>query len=243
MKTAFISDIHGNVPALQAVLADIESQHVDQIICLGDVALFGPRPRAAVQLLQSLNCPVVLGNTDEWALDPHPYPYRDERTYYINTIEAWGAEQLSAAELAFIGSFQATVTATLGEGLEALCAHATPRSNTELLFPHTPENEVLEMLAGCDAAVVAVGHTHAQFLRPVEAWQLFNPGSVGLPIVKAPDGRIMYQSAAHYAIVTAAGGQLRFDFRRVAYDVAQTWADAAVMPEGEWWCQQWLQFK
>lgn len=243
MKTAFISDIHGNVPALKAVLADIETQQVKQIICLGDVALFGPRPRQALQLVQTLNCPVVLGNTDEWALDPHPYPYRDERTYYINTIEAWGAEQLTAAELAFIRTFQSTITVALGEGYQVLCAHATPRSNTALLFPHTPEHEVMEMLTGYDAAVLAVGHTHAQFLRRVGTWQLFNPGSVGLPIIRQTDGRIMYESAAHYAIVTAAEGQLGFEFRRVAYDVAQTWADAAVMPEGEWWCQQWLQFK
>jgi predicted phosphodiesterase len=70
MRIAIISDIHGNMVALDAALADIESEHVDQIVCLGDVAEFGPHPREVLARLRALGCPVIMGNTDERLIDP-----------------------------------------------------------------------------------------------------------------------------------------------------------------------------
>ena len=98
MRVALISDIHGNLTALEAVLAELADEPVDQIVCLGDVAIFGPQPREALARVRELACPVVMGNTDAWALSPTPHPVRDEETRFFNAVELWGAAELTDAD-------------------------------------------------------------------------------------------------------------------------------------------------
>ncbi|MBI3286567.1 MAG: metallophosphoesterase family protein [Chloroflexi bacterium] len=73
MRVAIFSDIHGNLVALEAILAEIERERVDQMICLGDVAATGPQPAETLHRLRELNCPVVMGNTDARFLNPQPF--------------------------------------------------------------------------------------------------------------------------------------------------------------------------
>ncbi len=79
MRIALISDIHGNFVALQTVLADIEHEHIDQIVCLGDVTADGPQPVETIRRIQDLGCPVVRGNTDEWFFVPQTYDPNSEK--------------------------------------------------------------------------------------------------------------------------------------------------------------------
>ena len=72
MRVALLADIHGNGFALDAVVDALATEAVDQIVCLGDVAIFGPQPREVLNLIRSLKCPVIMGNTDAWALAPKP---------------------------------------------------------------------------------------------------------------------------------------------------------------------------
>ncbi|NIW96181.1 MAG: hypothetical protein GWN20_25895, partial [Phycisphaerae bacterium] len=81
MRLAIISDIHGNLIALEAVLAVLAQEEIDQMVCLGDVAATGPQPHETIARLRELNCPVVMGNTDDWLLNPHPHPVRDENSH------------------------------------------------------------------------------------------------------------------------------------------------------------------
>lgn len=91
MRIALISDIHGNTVALDAVLASLEQRPVDRVVCLGDVATTGPQPREALAVLQALACPMVMGNTDAWLLNPEPWPVEDEDGRAVLDIELWGA--------------------------------------------------------------------------------------------------------------------------------------------------------
>ncbi len=124
MKIALISDIHGNLPALEAVLAELNAEGVDEIVCLGDVALFGPQPRQVLAILRELGCPVVMGNTDAWALDPQPFEQRDEDSHRFYEVELWAVRQLSPSDLDQIGSFRPLVEIPLGGGENLLCFQA-----------------------------------------------------------------------------------------------------------------------
>ena len=115
MRIVLIADIHGNLPALDAVLAEIAAEHVDQIVCLGDVAATGPQPRAVVQRLRELGCSVVMGNADITLLDPPQPSASDETTRRIEEISAWGATQLSREDKDYIRTFQPTIAVVICE--------------------------------------------------------------------------------------------------------------------------------
>jgi len=96
MRIALLSDIHGHLVPFEAVLADLQNDSPDQIVCLGDVAATGPRPRAVIERLRALDPPVVMGNTDAFLLDPQPYEGDDPTWQRFTEIDQWCAGQLSA---------------------------------------------------------------------------------------------------------------------------------------------------
>jgi len=240
---ALIADIHGNLPALEAVLADIQAQDVGAILCLGDVALFGPQPNACLERLQALGCAVVMGNTDAWALDPHPLPRRNADSARIEAIERWGAVQLGPRHKAYIRSFRPTVRWALAPGTTLLAYHGSPRSFHDSIQATTPESELDRCFQGQRAQLLAGGHTHRPFLRRYrDAW-LLNPGSVGLPLEISPvDGAIRHPAHAEYARVRIRGAALAVEFRRIPYALDRLVAavQASHMPHGDWWLARWM---
>ena len=111
MRVAVISDIHGNAAALEAVIAEIERDGVDQIVCLGDVAV-GPRPHDVVQLLRELDCRTLMGNWDEWFLDGIP-EIGGEVGSRLVAQGRWWAQHLTGADRAFMRTFQRTLEVPL----------------------------------------------------------------------------------------------------------------------------------
>ena len=85
MRIGLISDIHGNLIALESVLSELKREQVDSMICLGDVAALGPQPHEVIERLRKLNCPVVMGNTDDWYLQPLP-----EGDDELRELAGWG---------------------------------------------------------------------------------------------------------------------------------------------------------
>ena len=242
MQIALISDIHGNLPALKAVLAELKAEGINQVVCLGDVALFGPQPAQVLGLLRELECPVVMGNTDAWALAPRPIEVRDEDSHRFYEVELWGARQLSPSDLDYVRCFQPTVELPLGRGTKLLCYHGSPRSNADVLLSTTSDDELQPMLSGFQATVMAGGHTHAQMLRRFGKAMLINPGSAGLPIEPAlSTGRVRHPPWAEYAVVAYQAGGLRIEFRRTPFDSAALVQDALAcgMPHADWWVRDW----
>ena len=125
MRIGLISDIHGNLFALEAVLAELDREKLDDLICLGDVAALGPEPGAVLARLQALGCPVVMGNTDAWLLSP---PDLDAQTNSTRPSSAGCIAQLTDAERAYIRAFPPTIERSLGAGRTLLCFHGSPRS-------------------------------------------------------------------------------------------------------------------
>lgn len=240
MQIAIFSDIHGNLVALDAVLADLETVKPDQTVCLGDVVVMGPQPAAVLARLRSLGCPVVMGNTDEWVLNPQPFTIRNDDDQKMYEVELWGAEQMTEDDKAFIRTFQPTVVLDLGHGRSLLCYHGSPHSNTATINARTTDAELAQKLGSRRTAVMAGGHTHEPLLRRFQESFILNPGSVGLPFLRTGD-KIINPPWAEYALLTAREKWLHIELRQVplSLNAIKQAAFQSDMPHAEWWADEW----
>jgi predicted phosphodiesterase len=240
MRVALISDIHGNLVSLEAVLADIDREGVDQIVCLGDVAGLGPQPREILARLQALGCICIMGNHDSDLLNPDCDPEPD---LWTTQVTAWCADQLSKADLDYIRSFQPLVEISLGGRATLLCYHGSPRSNTDRILSTTPSEKLDEMLAGHTATVMVGGHNHVQMLRWHRGAAIVDVGSVGLPFDQMPfEDLPAFVPWAEYGIVSWVDGVLNVDLRQVPIDLyaVKQAALASDMPGTDYWVNSWL---
>lgn len=196
---ALLYDVHGNLPALEAVLGDAGSAGVDSFLLGGDYALFGPCPAESVAALRKLEPATwIRGNVDRWSANPDQAP-DDELTQ--DAVAACRAA-LGIELVQELGSLpeQTVIAGT------RYC-HASPISDLRSFLPE-PADDDDELLEGSGERRVVFGHTHLQFRRTREdGVELINPGSVGLPL----DG----DRRAAYAVVREDGS---VELRRVAYD-------------------------
>lgn len=183
MRVAALYDVHGNLPALEAVLADVEREQPDAIVVGGDT-VSGPLPRETLDRLRTLERAHFLrGNADRGVVAIH----RGEPEPRLGLNDDWIARQLSGQQIDFLAALPLTVTLDV-DGLGPVCfCHATPRDDEEIFTERTPDDVVAEMLAETEEAVVVCGHTHMQVDRRVRRWRVVNAGSVGLPY-DAPSG-------------------------------------------------------
>jgi len=198
---ALIYDVHGNVLALDAVLADADEQGADAYLIGGDVALFGPWPEETVARLQELSPATwIRGNGERWTADPAAAP-EPVRAATAAAREALGADLV--AELAALPE-----SAPLDDRTRAW--HGSPVSDVRSFMPEPGDDEA-ELLDGVAETRLIFGHTHLPFRRTsaIGAIELVNPGSVGMPF----DG----DHRAAYALLHDDG---RIEHRRVAYDHA-----------------------
>jgi predicted phosphodiesterase len=238
-RIGVISDPHGNLLALEAVLAELEREELDGLVCLGDVAV-GPQPAETLARVLALGCPIVKGNWDEWFSDGIPPADYEIGQWLVEIGEFWVA-QLSAADLASMRGFAKTVDLDLGDGVTALCFHGSPSSNTEGIYSVTPDETVEGILGDSRAPVMLCGHTHLQMLRRLEHSLIVNPGSIGLPFRDWTPRTIMIAPWAEYGILTHDEGRLRVDLRRTTYDVEALLRLSleSGMPYAEWWAGCW----
>lgn len=242
MNIALISDTHGNFVALNAVLEQLRHEPIDQIVFLGDAVALGPQPREVLSALRDLNGRCVLGNTDDWLLDPQPETATDEATLRLLDLFAWCREQLSAADIEFMRTFAATQKIELDERTSLLCFHGSPHSCRDVILATTPEADLDRMLAGATARLFVGGHTHVQLLRAHREVTIINPGSVGSPALLRA-GRRVHPARAEYAVLHWQDGECRVDFRRVPLRldrILQAARDSG-MPHVEWWCSEWIE--
>lgn len=211
VSIAVLADIHGNLPALQAVLAELNQMEVAEIVALGDVAS-GPMPVPTLDVLRDRRVKFVRGNADR-VLDIGG----------INPAHEWGlarrwvADQLGQERLQFLRSRPLDLTLQVdGLGSVRLC-HGAPGSDEIAITRVTSEERLRELLKGVEERIVVCGHTHVQFDRFVDSIRIVNAGSVGTPYEAEP--------AAYWALL-GPGVQLR----RTDYDIDG--AQAAIAASG-----------
>jgi putative phosphoesterase len=203
VTVAALYDVHGNLPALEAVLAEVEAAAPDLIVIGGDVAA-GPLPGETLDRLGRLpNVRWVMGNADRKLVEAFDAGARPEDTEDpIERLDAWCAQRLTREHRDLLASFEPVVHAD-----SVLFCHGSPRSDEEMITAVTPPERLAPMLDGVAEAVVVCGHTHHQFDLRAQAKRVLNAGSVGMPYE---------DEAAAYWLWLGPGPELR----RTDYDVA-----------------------
>ena len=220
MKIAIISDIHGNMQALEAVLEDIRQLNCEKIFCLGDLAMAGPQPNEAIerikQLLLDSNFELIQGNTDEYLAENSVELGQNIKKTNPIMGEAYFADLniIKAENIEFLKNIQKDLKINLNS-LTVHFVHGSPRANNENIYPGMPIEKVEEMISSTDADLIFCGHTHQPCGYQTNTKQtVVNVGSVGRPLSENPK--------ACYAILELVDGSDEFyiEHRLVDYDKA-----------------------
>jgi putative phosphoesterase len=182
MRIAAIYDIHANLPALEAVLAEIRQAGADLVVVGGDV-LPGPMPRESLACLRELDIPAQLiqGNGDRAVLEALAGQELGGLPAAVQEVVRWVARQLGPEDERWMRAWPKTAQVGVPGIGQVLFCHATPRNDTEIFTRLTPAERLLPIFAGLGMAVVVCGHTHMQFDRDVGGTRVVNAGSVGMP--------------------------------------------------------------
>ncbi len=206
MRVAAIYDIHGNLPALEAVLAEICSMGVDQIVVGGDVVP-GPMARESLESLLRFDAPTrfISGNCEREVLDEMAGASSSKLPEPVRETMRWTAEELRS-ERERLASWPKTAVVEIAGVGKVLFCHATPRDDNEIFSEWTSDEKLLPVFKGVDASVVVCGHTHMQFDRMVGGIRVVNAGSVGMP----------FEEPGAYWLLLSGG----IEFRHTSYDLA-----------------------
>src|SRR2546427_11266990 len=179
LRVAALSDIHGNLPALEAVLSEVERERSDLIVSCGDVAS-GPMPAETISLLMSLpRARFVRGNADRGLVDAFD---RKPKGRMPGPFADWCATRITREQRDFLTTFESTVTVDDVEGIgRVLFCHGSPRSDEEIMTAETALDRMRQFMAGLDVDLVVGGRTHMQFDRKGDRVRVINAGSVGMP--------------------------------------------------------------
>lgn len=211
MRIAVLSDVHGNVRALEAVLADVRRWGpFDQIVNAGDLAFGGPRPREAMDLLMREQYPTVRGNTDEWLAGAPGEPERGSKADSWMAVASWTRERLTSGHLAFLHTLPFSHRVEPPAGQPLMVVHATPVSTTEVLAPDAPVEVVALAFEQARTRTLAYGHIHRPYVRDAAGGLVVNVGSVGFPFDGVP--------RPAWAVFTLEGGWWSAEIVRVVYD-------------------------
>lgn len=218
-RLAILADIHGNLPALEAVLADLAQFPVDHVVVAGDVVNWGPHSAAVMARVTAAGWAVIRGNNEYYLLDyetPRMPPAWGEFV-----LLPWLKRQLAGRWHALIAGWPDTLSLRFPDAPPIRVVHGSPRANTDPIYAISPEAEVAARLAGVEEPILITAHTHLPLDRRCGPWRVFNPGSVGVPLDGAPGGQYL----ARYLLLEAAAGDWRAEFRAVPFDVQPVLAE------------------
>jgi putative phosphoesterase len=204
-RVAAFYDVHGNLPALEAALADADAAGVDLIVLGGDLAL-GPMPCEVLDRISELGDRVraLRGNCDRLMVDAYDGRPLTSVPAVVQDSFTWAASQLHGRQRDFLAGLPETVTLEIDALGPVLFCHATPRSDEEIITVRTPDEHLRSIIASVPQPVIICGHTHMQFERRCRSARVINAGSVGMP----------YGSAGAHWLLLGPG----VEFRRTAYD-------------------------
>jgi len=182
MQVAALYDIHGNLPALESVLDELEAIAVDQIVVGGDV-LGGPMQVECIERLRALPFPVqyLMGNSDREVIAARQGNESQKLPRFAREMLRWCAGRLTPEHERWIANWPKTVRLEIPSLGSVLFCHATPRDDNEVFTRQTDEARLLPIFAAARAEAVVCGHTHMQFDRRVGHTRVVNAGSVGMP--------------------------------------------------------------
>ena len=217
-KLAIFSDVHANLPAMEAVRASIEAGSFDAVYCLGDIGGYASQPSEVQDLITAMGCPTVMGNYDEGV----GFGRDDCGCHYVKPFDVemsnvsftWTRDHTSEEHKAWLRELPREIRFE-AEGKKVLLCHGSPRDTTEYLFENRSDGYLKQFTedgkADAQADVIVFGHTHVPYHREVEGVHFVNTGSVGRP----KDGN----PQAGYCVLTVDGATVSTEQVRVDYDV------------------------
>ncbi len=219
MKIAVISDIHGNMEALNAVLEDIKKQDINKILICGDLAMAGPEPVKTLDFImeyaQNNDVEIIQGNTDEMLVKATGEA--DDKYTPPNKIMAeslfYAQKLLKPEHIEFLKVLPAQKTVKAGVS-SILMVHGSPRKNNEDILPGMDEQALREIIKGVEEDIIVCGHTHLPAVYRIDDKAVINVGSVGRPFTE--------DQKACYAVIKYKNKRykdFRVDLKRVEYDV------------------------
>jgi putative phosphoesterase len=212
-RVAVITDIHANLPALEAALEATERTDVDAVHCGGDLVGYGPHPNEVCALIEQRAIPTIYGNYDYAIardLEDCGCAYRDQHDRELGQLSvAWTLQHTNERSKDFMRGLPFDLLFELGNNRVRL-VHGSPRKVNEYLFADKPAHTFERIAAGADCDVLAFGHTHQPWVREYGGVLFVNCGSVGKP--KGGDPR------AAFALLELDGGRVIADIERVEYD-------------------------
>jgi putative phosphoesterase len=214
-RITVFGDIHANLPALEAVFADMQARGADNLYCLGDLVGYGVWPNEVVAAIRAGEIPTIMGNYDQGVghdSDDCGCAYRTAEAQALGERSiAWSNAHTSTENKAYLRELVANIPLQLGD-LKVLLVHGSPRKLNEYLYEDRPESSLERILDAAEADVLVCGHTHLPYHRLLGSGRhVINAGSVGKP--KDNDPR------ACYLMLSADGRSLTVEFIRVPYDV------------------------
>jgi putative phosphoesterase len=214
MPVAIISDIHGNIKALEAVLSDIKKQGLEEIYCAGDLVGYAPFPNEVIDLILRKNILTIMGNYDDGVGFDKPEcgcAYIDSKSKELGkqSIE-WTKKEVSAENKEFLRSLPTHIDFKLGD-FNVKVVHGSLRKINEYLFEDKPEQTLRRIVEETGADILVCGHTHKPYHKVLGDKHLVNVGSVGKP--KHGD------SQAVYGVLDLKSGKLEVQFIKIPYDV------------------------
>jgi putative phosphoesterase len=242
MRIAFLSDIHGNYIALEAVLKDLEAQNIDQVVSLGDTLTMGPQPVEVLHKLKELNCLFIKGNHDAAVISPE-LAEQYEITHYLVPDLYWCQNKLTADDLKFLDSFNPMLTLKLSDRVSILAFHGSPLSTTDIIQATTPPEVLDKYFAGQNADIYIGGHSHIQMTRRYGEKLILNSGSVGnaFKFAYAPGLSPSLLPWAEYMVIEQVGDAVGIDSRRVYFDTDELHriVKDSGLPGTAWWLRQY----
>jgi putative phosphoesterase len=240
MRIGLIADIHGNLVALDLILAELDRASVEQILCLGDLAVLGPQPGEVIDQIRERGIRTVCGNTDAWLVPDHPIPVVPPDSRESMDLTAWTASRLGPEQIEYLRNLPVTMSVPIDESRSLLCFHATPSSLDDITHCAKPVG-VGEQ--GSDR-LMCCGHTHIQAAWRVDQQLWINPGSVGLPGVGPGDPGLPQNrnvTWVEYGVLDIDDRQTALKLHRLELDVESMWQAVreSDMPHQAWWRMCW----
>lgn len=212
MRLAVLSDIHGNLQALEAVLDDVECDHVDGFIVAGDLAIGGPQPVEAIQRLRSLPAWIIRGNSEGYLQRYHQRTAPAEwYTCQQWAPTRWNYHQMDRETIEYLLSLPEQHVIPVDGSTAIRVVHGTPDNPAKLLFPDKNPQDLHDALAQIVEPVMVCGHTHVPWTKKQGAQLAVNPGAVSFPL----NGHV----GAQYALLTWRAQQWEVEHRAISYDM------------------------
>jgi putative phosphoesterase len=214
-RVVVFGDIHGNLPALEAVLADMDARELSPLYCLGDLVGYGTFPNEVIAAIRDRNIPTLMGNYDQGvgnSSDDCGCAYTSKQAEALGKRSiAWTNEHTTADNKLYLRQLTDKIPLQLG-GLRVRLVHGSPRKINEYLYEERPNATMERLLDMAEADVLVCGHTHIPYHKILPSGRhVVNAGSVGKPKDGNPE--------ACYVVLEAVDKALSVTFRRVPYDI------------------------